>query len=420
MIQEQKHKKYSDVLVVGADSPIGLTAIRELGEYGVTVYATVSHKFALVRFSKYTKKSFILPQQKDFAEKINLICAEYNIRYIICCGEKDCIILTAAYEDGILHEAVPLTAPIAVQRNVHEKIQTYHKANEIGLDYPKTWQISSLEDLESYITVIEFPVVLKWSDSGFVQELLKKNNLDYIKADYIHDADCLRKAMIYYKSIGLFPMIQQYIAGIGIGQMFYMQNGEAKICFQHERIAEWPPEGGVSTICKVIPQNEFVDIKEKSIELLQALKWQGAAMVEYRYDPIKKKAWLMEINGRFWGSLPLAYHAKAGFVWATYKDKVLKQDVTQPNYIDNRQAIFMLPQIKRLFRLTFQRHKIKDPYYKVSVVKCYITAIRIFFSPNTRFYVFQWKDPMPFIADVAYAVVRNIKKINFHFFTNQK
>jgi hypothetical protein len=36
-------------------------------------------------------------------------------------------------------------------------------------------------------------------------------------------------------------------------------------------------------------------------------------MVEFRVDDASGRHWLLEINGRFWGSLPLAVHAGADF-----------------------------------------------------------------------------------------------------------
>jgi hypothetical protein len=42
-------------------------------------------------------------------------------------------------------------------------------------------------------------------------------------------------------------------------------------------------------------------------------------MVEYRVDPQTGSALLMEVNGRFWGSLPLAYYAGADFPYLLYR-----------------------------------------------------------------------------------------------------
>jgi predicted ATP-grasp superfamily ATP-dependent carboligase len=42
-------------------------------------------------------------------------------------------------------------------------------------------------------------------------------------------------------------------------------------------------------------------------------------MVEFKFDEATGDAALMEVNGRFWGSLPLALHAGADFPYALYR-----------------------------------------------------------------------------------------------------
>jgi hypothetical protein len=41
--------------------------------------------------------------------------------------------------------------------------------------------------------------------------------------------------------------------------------------------------------------------------------WKGVAMVEFRYDPGTNQHWLMEVNGRFWGSLSLPVQCGVNF-----------------------------------------------------------------------------------------------------------
>jgi predicted ATP-grasp superfamily ATP-dependent carboligase len=47
--------------------------------------------------------------------------------------------------------------------------------------------------------------------------------------------------------------------------------------------------------------------------LLDELRWQGVAMVEFKMDQASQTLKLMEINGRFWGSLQLAIDAGVDF-----------------------------------------------------------------------------------------------------------
>ena len=47
--------------------------------------------------------------------------------------------------------------------------------------------------------------------------------------------------------------------------------------------------------------------------MLEALNWNGVAMVEFKIDERDSRPKLMEINGRFWGSLQLAIDAGVDF-----------------------------------------------------------------------------------------------------------
>jgi hypothetical protein len=51
----------------------------------------------------------------------------------------------------------------------------------------------------------------------------------------------------------------------------------------------------------------------RSRSLLERCGWDGIAMIEYKVDAATGEPYLMEINGRFWGSLQLAIDAGVDF-----------------------------------------------------------------------------------------------------------
>ena len=53
--------------------------------------------------------------------------------------------------------------------------------------------------------------------------------------------------------------------------------------------------------------------------ILEALKWHGVAMVEFRRDARDGVSKLLEINGRFWGSLQLAIDSGVDFPYLLYR-----------------------------------------------------------------------------------------------------
>lgn len=85
----------------------------------------------------------------------------------------------------------------------------------------------------------------------------------------------------------------------------------------HQRLREYPITGGASTAAKTVYHEEAFMHGKK---LLDALKWNGPAMVEFKYDPQTNKLALMEINPKFWGSTELGLAAGVNFGELLVKD----------------------------------------------------------------------------------------------------
>lgn len=116
-----------------------------------------------------------------------------------------------------------------------------------------------------------------------------------------------------------YPLIQQRIEGPGSGLFALFADGEAKAIFAHRRLREKPPSGGVSVLREsVAADDRIIDYSQK---LLQALNWTGVAMVEFKIDQAENVPKLMEVNGRFWGSLQLAIDSGVDFPYLLYRVK---------------------------------------------------------------------------------------------------
>jgi hypothetical protein len=109
---------------------------------------------------------------------------------------------------------------------------------------------------------------------------------------------------------------------------------------------------------------------------------------------------LMEVNGRFWGSQPLATASGAHFAWEMYRQRLLGDDQPAPPYRENVQARFMVPEIKRLVRLFLQFRKVDTMAYKATKWRDFYRLIVDFWRPNSHYYVLVADDPKPFFADM--------------------
>ncbi len=388
------------VIILGTDTQIGLALIRELGEHGCNVVAIGRSKGSIGLRSRYAHEHFLWPQGDDSQriDFLNQVAATTGALFLLCVSESDILFLNR-YRDQLQG----LTPLIPSQENIDkvlDKEYTASVAAEVGIESPVSHRISHMDELKSLLPALSFPVILKWPNPHEVMADASRLGISIEKIIYCHTPEELQEQLGQYQPLTRFPMLQAYCPGYGLGQFFFMHQGQALLRFQHRRIHEWPPEGGFSSLCAGISLDQHLALQQRSIDLLVQLGWEGPAMVEYRYDEEGQKAILMEINGRFWGSLPLAYHSNAPFGWYSYQ--VLGLGIIPSPQEPSHQQLRCrntLIEVKRLIRILFQPHKIRDKSLKFNALGEVWSFIRGYFDPNMRYYIFSPSDPKPLLAD---------------------
>ena len=392
------------VIVLGVDSQIGLAIVRDLGRSGVPVFGIGRSSAAVGLHSRFLRRGYVHgPRDDRLLTLINGIAAEEGARFVMTVSEGDILFLNRHREQ--LPALKLLIPPEPVMRTVIDKARVYAQAADLGIAIPRSFSVSPEGTVPDDLDVSDFPVVLKWADPADVQPRLRTQGLSFRKAEYCHDRRELEDALQRYRPIGQFPLVQAYCPGHGLGQMIYLHQRQPVLRFQHRRIHEWPPEGGYSTLCESLPAEENPELMEKSVELLRAIGWEGPAMVEYRFDPATGRAVLMEINGRFWGSLPLAYHAGARFPWILYNVMGRERAVdSSARYRAGVRCKFLLPDLKRLLRILFQPDRIQDRTLEFNRMAEVLGFIAFLLNPRNRYYVMTLTDPKPFLSEIWFLV----------------
>jgi hypothetical protein len=98
-------------------------------------------------------------------------------------------------------------------------------------------------------------------------------------------------------------MIQEFKIGDGEGFFGIAHNGHIYAPFGHRRLRMMNPAGSGASAC-VSRWPEVAEIAAAE-SLLRISAWSGPFMIESLRDA-SGKAWFMEFNGRFWGSVALA------------------------------------------------------------------------------------------------------------------
>lgn len=400
------------MLLLGASTQIGLTAIRELGQHGVDVYALDEDSHALGFFSRYLKSGIVrVSGERAQIRQIRAIASAVSPCAIMAISENDIRFLNdhrAELENADIKLMVPKAEQMSI---VLSKSITRDLAMEVGIRVPRTWEINSTRELSALRRDVSFPVVLKWANPLEVMPALQAASLKTEKYRYCLNWDDLEGYLARFESAGIFPIISEYCPGYGLGQSFFMWRGNPVVSFQHKRLHEWPPEGGFSTLCEGLPPSTHADVAEKSIALLRRIGWEGAAMVEYRFDPASGRECLMEINGRFWGSIPLAHYSGAQFFWATYTCLAQGREPNQSVTSGSLRCRAVVTETKRLLRILFASNKIQDPSIRFSPSRELAQYCLLFFDPRVRYFVFSWKDILPALTDILFAIWRRASAV---------
>jgi predicted ATP-grasp superfamily ATP-dependent carboligase len=395
---------YPLAIVLGVDTPIGLTVIRELGSHGVPVHAIGRSERAIGRASKWATSFSVRPTGplRDWLPSL----IEETGAAALAVSEDDLIALSAL-DPAIAGCRIltPRAAPLAI---VLDKVETLERAKTVGIDVPESWQPQPDDDFEAMAATLACPLVLKWADPPTILPQLEEREITFVKAEHIENGAGLLAALSRYDGLRSYPLVQSYCGGVGLGQMFHFKDGAPTLSFQHRRIHEWPPEGGVSTVCATVPLDQHVEQRAKSEALLASIGWEGPAMVEYRHDARAGKYWLMEINGRFWGSLPLARHAGAEFAWETYAQAM--GIATETPEIRERHARYTIPETRRLFRILLARREIADRQFKPTPWRDLMSYLGDFIDPGMRYFVWDRRDPGPFFADIKNVLRKLVRR----------
>lgn len=393
-------------VVLGLETQIGLNVVRELGRAGVRVIGVAQSAHAIGLKSKYLWKGITVsqPRSAELVQALRSIGQEHGPCPLLSISEVNMLWLQGQVE--AIKPLVAVLPPADALAAVLDKHRTLEAAQAVGMDVPATWQPLTREDIATRARTFPCPAVLKWSDPNGVVPALEKSGLEFIKAEYADSTQELEQALQRYDRLGQWPLVQQYCVGYGLGQFFFIKDGQAVRRFQHRRVAEWPPEGGVSSVADAVPLSMQTELQEKSIALLRSLNWQGVAMVEFRHDAATGKSWLMEINGRFWGSFPLAVHCGAGFALLSYVSALGRDLPALPNARADLRCRMVGAELKRLHRILLRPEAIEDKRF---VRRPWAELSRFFadyLKPRSRYYVAALDDLSPLWADLRNIIRR--------------
>jgi len=315
--------KHPKVLVPDAGNRAALAVVRSLGRHGVPVVAGVSSRWALGGASRYavvTRHPDPRTDPDGFARAVAGCVRDLGIGAIMPTSDTATYALLARLDE--LPSGARLVAPDPSSLAIaHDKAALVELAAKVGVPVPDGFVTSGDPSDDPRLDSLGFPVILKPSASRFFEGGVWHGATVRVAEDRRQIREICRERGFENRSF----LVQRRVPGEGRGLFALASKGNVSAVFAHRRLREKPPWGGVSTLCESAePEPELRDYAER---LLSALGWTGVAMVEFKWDPSSRRGWLMEINGRFWGSLQLAVASGVDFPWLAYRQEVLGEAI---------------------------------------------------------------------------------------------
>lgn len=296
------------ILITDGEQRAALAAVRSLGAAGYTVHVCASSRRSLAGQSRYCATEARAPDPlhdpAGFVKELARIAASLEVDVLLAITEASLLAVLPVRDD--FDCVIPFASAEQFDR-ICDKAEVLNVANARGIAVPAQKEILASPDASDDVGSLHFPIVIKPSRSVSGPESGRVRNA----VSYANDESHLRESLTRLPAASYPILLQQRIVGAGVGVSLLMWNGQLRAAFSHRRIREKPPSGGVSVLRESIPLDE--DLLKASVGLLKDLEWEGVAMLEYKRDANTGVYYLMEINGRLWGSLQLAIDSGVDF-----------------------------------------------------------------------------------------------------------
>ncbi len=383
------------VLVTDGEQRSTLALVRSLGRAGVAVRVAEALRPSLAGSSRYCAEQFVYPSPIDAPAEFQswLVSQAGTGKYQMVLPMTDITTRLVAEIRPALeqHVVLPVACPGSLAL-LQDKRETLLAARRVGVGGPATYMLDPKEKIESVAAKLRYPVVLKPRVSRYLQDgRWFTGTVQYADSP----EDLITK---YHKAHAAipYPLVQERIEGPGIGVFLLVWHGELKAAFAHRRLREKPPSGGVSVLRESVPLDHAV--VSQSLALLKTVGWNGVAMVEYKLDRRDGQAKLMEVNGRFWGSLQLAIDAGMDFPLLLYRLARGEDIPPQLDYQVGVKTRWLLGDLDHLLAVLRNRGGIDGVAGRSKLAACW--DFLKFYQRDTHFEVLKFQDPAPGLLEL--------------------
>lgn len=381
-------------VVVGGDHP-GLAIARSLGSRGIPVYL-LDHQYCISRFSRYATRVIKVDNILDERRTVDAVLEvgrRFNLRnWVLFPTRDEHVAAFSRYRAELAQFFRVTTGEWSSVEWAWDKKKTYELAETLGVPVPKTFTVSSADELPSLYD--RLPLAIKPAI---------KENFFYATGAKAWRANTPEELHQFYEKAtrqirAEEALIQEIIPGDGREQFSYCafyRHGEPYSTLTARRARQHPREFGRAS--SYVVTVDLPPIEELSERFLKAINFHGLVEIEFKRDPRDGKYKLLDVNARPWGFHWIGSACGVDFPYLAFADQLGLpiQKTRAPAGVGWLRFLTDVPT------------SISDLLHGSLSISAYLRSLRTARVDA----VFSWKDPLPFLAEVLLLPYIVLKKL---------
>ncbi len=305
--EEEAQTGTGRVLVPGITAPSTVACLRSLHPRDVYTVVGSESRTTPGSVSTYCDRFVTLPDPSEdieaYGETLLALADRLSLDTIIPVREEDVYAL-AANKDAFAEIVGTPWPDLDTLEQVQDRVTLFAAAERAGIDMPETRLLDEWDD---------------WSRETIIKPRYTVAAPTYLGADAgqsdigstVYHEPGTPPTLLEDLEWGHVPLVQEYVPDSReFGFFALYDHGEPVATFQHCQKRGYKYSGGPSAYRE---STAIPELEEAGLALLDELEWHGLAMVEFLRDPETGTFKLMEINPRFWSSLPFTVQAGVDF-----------------------------------------------------------------------------------------------------------
>ena len=246
-----------DILVLDAASRQSLASVRSLGRAGLRVAmgessAECRPPVPVLSFtSRYCARTVVLPNLitdvPGFGAAVVDFVRQHPTRVVLPTADGAIGAMMPWREELAQLGCVLALAPQSALEIANDKDRTLEVARRLGIAYPRTKRIDSVEGLPGLLAEFPFPFVLKPTSSW------RRGSVDQLYPTEVINEEEATQLTEKFVTAGAGVLAQQWASGLREGVTMFVVNGEIRAACAHAAIRTSPPLGGASVMRQSIP-----------------------------------------------------------------------------------------------------------------------------------------------------------------------